>query len=85
MSFLAELVLRVFGKTPHFFKVVQVVSIIIAAVTGLPDFLNSIGLDLPESFDVIANKVISIAAIVAAFIAQLTVTTDTKKQEHIPD
>jgi hypothetical protein len=85
MNFLAELVLRLFGKTPQFFKIVQVVSIVVAAVTGLPEFLNEIGLDLPESFDILANKVVAIAAIVAAFISQLTVTTDTKKQENIPD
>jgi hypothetical protein len=85
MSFLAELVLRLFGKTPHFFKVVQIVSVVVAAITLLPEFLVEIGLDLPDTFDVLASKVVGYAALVGAFISQLTVTTDTKKQENIPD
>jgi len=85
MNFLAELILRLFGKTPQFFKIVQIVSIVVAAITGLPEFLIEIGLDLPEAFDVIANKVVAIAAIVSAFISQLTVTTTVKKEENLPD
>lgn len=85
MNFLAELVLRLFGKTPQFFKIVQIVSIVVAAITGIPEFLIEIGLDLPEAFDVIASKVVAIAAAVSAFISQLTVTTTVKKQENLPD
>lgn len=85
MNFLAELLLRLFGKTPKFFQILQIISVVVAAITGLPEFLNEIGLDLPEAFDVVANKIVSIAAIVAAFIAQLTVTSETKKQDGIPD
>jgi hypothetical protein len=85
MNFLAELVLRLFGNTPHFFKIVQIVSIVVAAITGIPEFLIEIGLDLPEAFDVIASKVVAIAAAVAVFISQLTVTTTVKKQENLLD
>jgi len=84
-DFISELLLRLFGKTPWFFKVVQVLAVLTAVVTGLPSFLESAGLDLPESWDVVGNKVVSIASLVGAFVAQLTVTTDVKKKENLPD
>jgi hypothetical protein len=84
-DFISELLLRLFGKTPWFFKVVQVLAVLTALVTGLPAFLESAGIDLPGSWDVVSNKVVSIAALVGAFVAQLTVTTDVKKKENLPD
>jgi hypothetical protein len=84
-DFIKELLIRLFGKTPWFFKVVQVLAILTALVTGLPSFLESAGLDLPDSWDVISSKVVSIAALVGAFVSQLTVTTEVKKRDHLPD
>jgi hypothetical protein len=84
-DFFSELLLRLFGKTPWFFKVVQVLAVVTALVTGLPEFLESAGVDLPAAWDAVSSKVVSIASLVAAFIAQLPVTTDVKKKENLPD
>jgi hypothetical protein len=85
LDFVRELLIRLFGKTPWFFKVVQVLAVLTAIVTGLPSFLESAGLDLPDSWDSLSNKIVSIAALVGAFVSQLTVTTDVKKREDLPD
>ena len=70
-NFLAELVQRLFSKNPNFFKWVQAISILVALITGLPAFLETSGIQLPEAWESISNKAVAIAALVAAFIAQL--------------
>jgi hypothetical protein len=84
-DFLAELVVRLLGKTPAFFKIVRMISIIIAIITGLPTFLQSAGVDLPDAWDSVVLQVISVAGMVGAFISQLTVTTDDKEKKNIKD
>jgi carbon starvation protein CstA len=84
-DFLAELVVRLLGKTPHFFKIIRMISIIIAIITGLPTFLQSAGVDLPAAWDSVVLQVISIAGMVGAFISQLTVTTEEKTIRDIKD
>lgn len=85
VDFIAELLLRLFGKTPWFFKVIQVLSIVTAIVTGLPEFLLEAGVQLPDAWAAISSKVVSVAALVATFISQLTVTTSVKQKENLPD
>jgi hypothetical protein len=58
-------------------KNIRNISIVIALITGLPAFLAENGLDLPDAIDVISNKVVSIAGIIAAIIAQISVPYDT--------
>jgi hypothetical protein len=84
-DFIKELLIRLLGKTPWFFKVVQVLAVLTAIVTGLPTFLENAGLDLPDSWDIVSSKVVSIAALVGAFVSQLTVTTEVKDKEQLPD
>lgn len=83
-DFLVQLVKRFLAKTPKFFKILQVLSIVLAIVTGLPSLLESAGIVLPAALSVLASKVISIASIVAAFITQLTATETAKKNAEIP-
>ena len=85
MNFLAELIVRLFGKTPAFFKTLQYIQIGIAIITGLPTLLIQSGVDLPESWDSIVLKIISVASIVGTFIAQLTLTNKEKEAEKIKD
>jgi hypothetical protein len=84
-EFFTELLIRLFGDTPWFFRVVRVVSIVLAIITGLPGLLESAGIVLPEAIAAISSQVIFIASILAAFIAQLTVTSDFKKKEGLKD
>ena len=84
-DFLAELVVRLLGKTPAFFKIVQIISVVIAIITGLPTFLQSAGVDLPDAWDSVVLQVISVAGMVGAFISQLTVTSEEKAMRQIKD
>lgn len=87
-KFIAELVTRLFGKTPWFFKVIQIISAIIAVVMLGPDILKGIesgGLELPDTWSSFVAKAVGIAAAVSTVIAQLPVTTSVKEDKNIPD
>ena len=84
-DFVMELIIRLFSKTPWFFKVVRILGIAVGAITGLPVFLASIGISIPTAWDAVSSKVIAIAALVGTFIAQMTVTTDVKDKEKLKD
>lgn len=77
IAFFAELVGRLFSKTPAFFKVIQVISTLLSIVTGLPTVLTSLGIPLPASITGLENTVLSIAGLVGLFISSLPVTTST--------
>jgi len=85
ITFVSEIILRFFGKTPSFFKWVQLIAVITALLTGLPAFLEQSGVVLPAYIQAIASKIVSVAAVVAAIIAQLTVTSEVKKEEGLKD
>lgn len=72
LKFLAELIKRLFKKTPAFFKVVRAIGLILTVVAGLPALLESSGVVLPSAIAAIASKVLAIIGLVIAFIAQLT-------------
>lgn len=85
MNFLNELIIRLFSSKPWFFQVVQIISVATAVVTGLPEFLADSGIHLPEAWEAISSKAVSIAAMVAAFVAQLTTTSAVKKDANLKD
>ncbi len=91
MNFLTELIKRFLSDTPWFFKIVRVLSFVVAIVTGIPEVIESVCqsmevcITLPDAWSAISSKVISIAAVVSSFIAQLTVTTDQKKAKNLKD
>lgn len=71
MNFAAETIERLFSKTPWYFRVIKIVGIIVAVITGLPSFLTEAGIVLPEAINAIANQTVAIAASVAVVISQL--------------
>lgn len=75
VKFLAELVNRLFSKTPTFFKVIQIVSGLTVLIAGLPGFLESLGIPLPAALTLLESKIVAISGIVSFFIASLPVTT----------
>ena len=85
IKFAGELTLRFFSKTPLFFKIVQIASVVVALILGLPDFLAESGVELPEAWTAITDKVILYVGFVGAFIAQLTVTPETKETLPLKD
>lgn len=82
-TFLNEIILRLFAKTPSFFRWVRNISLVLTVLIGLPAFLQESGIVLPEYLAAISNKVVGIATIVAAFIAQLTATNEAKEEKGI--
>lgn len=82
-TFLSEIILRLFAKTPSFFRWVRNISLVLAVLIGLPAFLQESGIILPEAWMAISNKVVGYATIAAAFIAQLTATPEAKGKKGI--
>lgn len=82
-TFLNEIILRFFAKTPSFFIWLRNISIVLTLLIGLPAYLQEAGVDLPDYWDTIANKMVGIATFVAAFIAQLTATPESKEEKGI--
>ena len=85
MTFIHELVIRLWGDTPWFFKVVQIISVAAALIIGLPDWLRDSGVEIPGAWKSIGNEIVGYAAMVAAFVAQLTTTAEVKKAEGLRD
>ena len=84
-TFVNELLIRLFSDKPHFFKIIQLIGVLAAMVTGIPALLLEYDFVLPEAFQVIANQTMAVASMVAAFVAQLTVTAKTKKKQGLED
>lgn len=83
MKFLADLIKRFISPNSKFFSILQKIALVLAVITGIPAFLEAQGIVLPETIAALASKVISIASIVAAFIAQLTTTEAVKNTLNI--
>ena len=81
MDFLAQLIRRFLAQTPWFQTVVKVVMIITATVAAIPQFLDIAGLTtlIPGSVMDIVSKVVVVAALVGAFVAQLAVSDEGKE------
>ena len=84
-DFIVELLVRLFSKTPWFFKVVQIISAIALIVSGLPQLLAQAGVSIPDAWIGTVSQVVSIASMVAIFLAQLTTTTKVKAEEKLKD
>jgi hypothetical protein len=85
-DFFAQLILRLFSKTPLFFTVIKYVAVLTTAITGLPDlieWLSNNEIHLPEAWVMVSNKVVAVSAIVGGFVAQLTLPTDIKVEKHL--
>ena len=70
------------------------ISLAAMAITGLPDLLQQMGIDLPVKLDVILGKIIFWASIATFVVSKLPVlhpeekklpfSTDTKKETEVP-
>lgn len=81
-QFLADLIRRLFAKTPKFFKIIQVLGTILAFLAKLPDFLNQVGVHVPVTED--PYKTIMIAlGLAAAVVSQLAVADDSQLKSSI--
>lgn len=77
VQFIADLIRRLFAKTPWFFKVVQVIGLLATVIVKAPDLLSSFGLHIAIAQDPY-KTIIAAAGVVTAVVAQLTVADDSK-------
>ncbi len=80
-KFLAELATRLFSKNPKFFDIVQMIALVGGGVSGLVQYLQSTGVELPKLFEVVGNINVVVSSVVALILAQLpndTSSTDAK-------
>jgi hypothetical protein len=70
-GFLAELMSRLFHKNPKFFKVLQVISLVVGAAAALAMYLQSQGVALPKLFELVGNINVFVSSVVALIMAQL--------------
>lgn len=87
-DFFVELLLRLFSDKPWFFKVIQIVSAVIAVVLlgpSLVDALTGAGVSLPQTWLDFVAKAVGVAGVVSIFIAQLTMKTKDKTNSGVKD
>lgn len=84
-DFIIEILVRLFSKTPWFFRVVQIISSVALLITGLPQLLAQSGVNIPEAWTGTVSQVVSIASFVAILMAQLTTTSKVKEVEKLKD
>lgn len=77
VAFLIEIVMRMGKKSPKLFVYIQWASGLITAITGIPAFLEGIGVSVTGVFADVENKTIAIASLVGFFISLLPVKGDT--------
>ena len=81
-DFLVQLIRRFLAQTPWFHKVLRGVSILVAVIAALPQFMDAAGLYdvLPGTAIDIITKIVGVAAVVSAIVAQLAVTDEAKAE-----
>lgn len=75
-----DLILRFLAKEPKLFAALKWIGIVLTIICGVPAWLETYGIVLPETLMLVANKYIGIAGAVAAFISSLTVATPAATQ-----
>lgn len=80
-AFIVEIFQRLGQKSPKLFVVIQWVSGVLTALTGLPAVISAIasaaGYDLPAAFTATENKTMAVCGLLITFVAALPVKSDT--------
>lgn len=87
-EFISQLIIRLFSKTPWFWKVIQIASGSVSGILLIPVWIEAYqggGFTLPDSWSSALQNIVGYALIAQTFIAQLAVTSDVKKKENIQD
>lgn len=79
---LADLIRRLFAKTPQAFRYIQIVGLLATTLTKLPDFLVSLGIQVPVAQDPY-KTIIMVAGIAMSVTSQLAVSDDSKLKSSI--
>ncbi len=84
MAFLIELIKRFSLKSPKFFQVIQAVGLIAGLITGVPEFLQLLGMQLPAAIAPFASKTIAAASSVLWIMAKLPVDPKAMLESKMP-
>ena len=87
-EFITQLIIRLFSDKPWFFKVIQVITGLVAAMLLVPEWVtafNDGGFSLPEKWTDFIQQIVGYALIAQAALSQLPVKTETKVQNKIHD
>ncbi len=79
VKFVTELVSRLLSKNPKFFDKIQVVSIVVGAVSTLVHYLQSSGVELPKLFAALDNLTVVVTSVITIILAQLPNDTGASK------
>lgn len=77
LKFLQEFINRLGAKNPTFFKIFSWIGGLATIVSGIPEFIQWLGVtNLPSWFTIFENKAIGIAGFVVFIMSNLTVNKD---------
>lgn len=77
VAFLIEIVMRMGQKSPKLFVYIQWTAAVVAAIAGIPSFLDGINVHVSGILLAVESKTVAIAALVGLFISMLPVKGDT--------
>lgn len=69
--FLTELLGRLISKNPKFFKIIQLLAGLLAAIAFLPELFVFLEIPAPAFLAVVATKSVKIGALITIVLAQL--------------
>jgi uncharacterized membrane protein HdeD (DUF308 family) len=75
IDFIVELIKRWVSPTPTFFKTLRTISIIIGIITSIAPILSLFDIQFNLGISLVLQKIISVAAFIAAIVSQLSVQT----------
>ncbi|MGN6476324.1 MAG: hypothetical protein ACTHKV_03790 [Flavipsychrobacter sp.] len=70
-QFLAELITRLFSKSPKFFRIIQILSGAVVILSTVIDQLRTSGMVLPPWIDFLSATAVKIGGLTAIIMAQL--------------
>lgn len=79
VKFVTEFVSRLLSKNPKFFDKIQLVSIVVGAVSTLVHYLQSSGVELPKLFAALDNLTVVATSVITIILAQLPNDTGASK------
>ena len=77
-NFIIEFINRFVGKTPTFFKVLRNISIVLGILASIMPILGMFDIQFNLGISLVLQKIIAVAAFVAALVSQLTQETPVK-------
>jgi hypothetical protein len=75
LTLIQKLIERFKAKSQKVYAIITKICLVLTIIVGIPTTLVQLGIDLPESFDLVINKAVSGAAFALAIVLKFTVAT----------